>query len=98
MGSLVAALLTLAQLEGSPRPNARRWVALKADAQPGRIDVRSCRRAPHSFPRVDAQIAGRRTVQSAVTNLVNNAVRFTRQRVRIELTWRVQVTTRARSP
>jgi two-component system phosphate regulon sensor histidine kinase PhoR len=94
MGSLVSDLLTLAQLEGSPRPNADRWVALKAVLAQVEIDARVLSGGRHTlvFPtELDAQIAGAQNeLQSAVTNLVNNAVRYTPEGGRIELTWRVQ--------
>jgi two-component system, OmpR family, phosphate regulon sensor histidine kinase PhoR len=94
MGSLVSDLLTLAQLEGSPRPNADRWVALKPVLAQVEIDARVLSAGRHTLvfaAGVDAQIAGAQNeLQSAITNLVNNAVRYTPEGGRIELTWRVQ--------
>jgi two-component system, OmpR family, phosphate regulon sensor histidine kinase PhoR len=94
MGSLVSDLLTLAQLEGSPRPNADRWVALKPLLGQVEIDARVLSGGRHRFvfpTEVDALIAGAQNeLQSAITNLVNNAVRYTPEGGRIELTWRVQ--------
>ncbi len=94
MGSLVADLLTLAQLEGSPRPNADRWVALKPVLAQVEIDARVLSGGRHTLvfsANIDAQIAGAQNeLQSAITNLVNNAVRYTPEGGRIELAWRVQ--------
>ncbi len=94
MGSLVSDLLTLAQLEGSPRPNADRWVALKPLLAQVDVDARVLSAGRHTlvFPTdVEAQIAGvQNELQSAITNLVNNAVRYTPEGGRIELTWRLQ--------
>lgn len=94
MGSLVSDLLTLAQLEGSPRPNADRWVALKPLLAQVEADARLLSASRHTLvfaADVDAQIAGAQNeLQSAITNLVNNAVRYTPEGGRIELAWRVQ--------
>ena len=94
MSSLVSDLLTLAQLEGSPRPNADRWVALKPVLAQVEIDARVLSGGRHMLvfaADVDAQIAGAQNeLQSAITNLVNNAVRYTPDGGRIELAWRVQ--------
>jgi two-component system phosphate regulon sensor histidine kinase PhoR len=93
MGTLVSDLLTLAQLEGSPRPHTDRWIALapllvqvEADAR-----VLSARRHTLVFPSgIEAQIAGAQNeLLSAITNLVNNAVRYTPEGGRIELGWRL---------
>lgn len=93
MGTLVSDLLTLAQLEGSPRPQADRWVALDPLIAQVAADARVLSAGRHTlvFPaHVDAQIAGAQSeLLSAVTNLVNNAVRYTPEHGRIELTWRV---------
>jgi two-component system phosphate regulon sensor histidine kinase PhoR len=92
MGSLVSDLLTLSQLEGSPRPPTDRWVALTPLMAQVEADARglSARRHTLVFPSgLDAQIAGAQNeLFSAVTNLVNNAVRYTPEGGRIELTWR----------
>ena len=92
MGTLVSDLLTLAQLEGSPRPHADRWVALAPLLAQVEADARvlSARRHTLVFPTdVDAQIAGAQNeLMSAITNLVSNAVRYTPEGGRIELSWR----------
>ena len=93
MGTLVSDLLTLAQLEGSPRPHADRWVALAPLLAQVEADARvlSARRHTLVFPSgVDAQIAGvQNELFSAITNLVSNAVRYTPEGGRIELAWRL---------
>ena len=93
MGTLVADLLTLAQLEGSPRPHADRWVALAPLLAQVAIDAKLLSAGRHvlSFPaQVDAQIAGApNELQSAITNIVNNAVRYTPEGGRIDVTWKL---------
>ena len=93
MATLVSDLLTLAQLEGSPRPHADRWVAIGPLLAQVSTDAKLLSAGRHAlvFPtRVDAQIAGASNeLLSAITNLVNNAVRYTPEGGRIELGWRV---------
>jgi two-component system phosphate regulon sensor histidine kinase PhoR len=93
MGTLVSDLLTLAQLEGSPRPLADRWVALAPLLAQVEIDAKLLSAGKHTlvFPSaVDAQLAGAHNeLLSAITNLVNNAVRYTPEGGRIELSWKV---------
>ena len=93
MGTLVSDLLTLAQLEGSPRPFADRWVALAPLLAQIEIDAKLLSAGRHTlvFPVVaDAQLAGAQNeLHSAITNLVNNAVRYTPEGGRIELSWKL---------
>jgi two-component system phosphate regulon sensor histidine kinase PhoR len=94
MQSLVGDLLTLAQLEGSPRPAPDRWIALdgllaqiEADA-----NVLSAGRHAVTFTlERGCEVAGSdNELQSAIANLVNNAVRYTPEGGRIDVVWRVR--------
>ena len=92
--SLVEDLLTLAQLEGSPRPPADRWLALDPLLARVRADglVLSSGRHPIEM-RVQAgcQVAAVETeLHSAMANLVSNAVRYTPVGSRIDIDWRVR--------
>jgi two-component system phosphate regulon sensor histidine kinase PhoR len=93
MATLVSDLLTLSQLEGSPRPHTDRWVALAPLLAQVETDARvlSARRHTLVFPSgIEVQIAGAQNeLLSAITNLVNNAVRYTPEGGRIELSWKL---------
>jgi two-component system phosphate regulon sensor histidine kinase PhoR len=93
MQALVSDLLTLAQLEGSPRPTAERWVSLDPLLTRIEADAKALSNGRHSFVVVKntaAQLAGAETeLLSAITNLVNNAVRYTPTGGRIEVAWRL---------
>ncbi|MEP7058631.1 MAG: ATP-binding protein, partial [Caldimonas sp.] len=99
MGTLVNDLLTLARLEGSPRPPADRWVALKALLGAVEADARALSAGRHAlrFPGpVETEIAGTQTeLLSAFTNLVNNAIRYTPDGGQVEIAWRVLADGRA---
>ena len=92
MATLVSDLLTLAQLEGSPRPLADRWVALAPMFAQVAADAKLLSAGRHTlvFPQqLDVQLAGAANeLLSAVTNLVNNAVRYTPAGGKVELSWR----------
>jgi two-component system phosphate regulon sensor histidine kinase PhoR len=94
MGTLVSDLLTLAQLEGSPRPLADRWVALGpllARVQADATLLSAGRHSLHFPAQLDVQIAGAENeLLSAVANLVGNAVRYTPPGGRIDVTWRLR--------
>ena len=91
MQALVADLLTLAQLEGSPRPPADRWVnvddlmrRVKADA----VALSDGRHELHFEGGDGAQLAGNEAeLHSALGNLVVNAVRYTPPGGRIDVQW-----------
>ena len=93
MGTLVADLLTLAQLEGSPWPHADRWVPLAPLLAQAAIDGKLLSAGRHTLAfasNVQAQIAGApNELLSAFTNLVNNAVRYTPAGGRIDVTWKL---------
>jgi two-component system, OmpR family, phosphate regulon sensor histidine kinase PhoR len=93
MGTLVSDLLTLAQLEGSPRPHADRWVPLTPLLVQVETEAKLLSAGRHTLvfgPGTDVQIAGAQNeLLSAVTNLVNNAVRYTPEGGRVEVRWTV---------
>ncbi len=92
MQSLVGDLLTLAQLEGSPRPPVDRWLPVADLMQRVQADALALSAGRHTLCVAgggDAEIAGSDTeLLSAVGNLVNNAVRYTPAGGRIDVTWR----------
>jgi len=94
MQTLVSDLLTLAQLEGSPRPPADRWVPLAALLAQVEADARALSASRHTIVVAspgDVQLAGTQAeLLSAVMNLMNNAVRYTPEGGRIELRWQLQ--------
>lgn len=96
MQALVADLLTLAQLEGSPRPPPDRWhdvqgLLARVHADAGALSAGLHRlhvEVPDDGGELPA-IAGNETeLHSAVGNLVNNAVRYTPAGGRIDVRWR----------
>ncbi|WP_140626345.1 phosphate regulon sensor histidine kinase PhoR [Methylibium rhizosphaerae] len=96
MQTLVSDLLTLAQLEGSPRPSADRWVAVGKLLAHVEGDARTLSQGRHQLSFAGnadvsaVQIAGAEgELLSALANLVNNAVRYTPEGGSIEVGWRV---------
>jgi two-component system, OmpR family, phosphate regulon sensor histidine kinase PhoR len=93
MQTLVADLLTLAQLEGSPRPGPDRWVGLDglllriaADAEV----LSAGRHALNLKPETHVELAGIESeLLSAIANLVTNAVRYTPDGGEVEVAWRL---------
>ena len=91
MQLLVADLLTLAHLEGSPRPPADQWVPVSELLDRVRADatvLSAGRHTLHFDAGTDAQLAGNAAeLQSALSNLVVNAVRYTPAGGRIDVLW-----------
>jgi two-component system phosphate regulon sensor histidine kinase PhoR len=94
MQSLVADLLTLAQIEGSPRPASDRWIKATALMQRIESDARGLSRERHPItvfldPSDQAvEVSGIESEWlSAMGNLVSNAVRYTPQGQPIEVRW-----------
>ncbi|MDE2145985.1 MAG: phosphate regulon sensor histidine kinase PhoR [Burkholderiales bacterium] len=91
MQALVADLLTLARIEGSPRPAADRWVALPELLQQAGAEARALSAGRHAIEIEggdEVEIGGSQAeLHSAVANLLNNAVRYTAEGGRIALRW-----------
>jgi two-component system, OmpR family, phosphate regulon sensor histidine kinase PhoR len=94
MQSLVGDLLTLARLEGSPRPPADTWLPLARLGAAVELDARGLSGGRHqlSFDWGEAvELAGNEAeLLSAVTNLVGNAVRYTPAGGHIGVQWRAR--------
>lgn len=101
MQSLVDDLLTLSRLEGSPLPGleatplAEFWTTLQADARSLdavlSADLAGGHEVVFSPPDApDGACLGRRTeLQSAMSNLLANALRYTQPGGRVEVAWRI---------
>ncbi|MFY7865569.1 phosphate regulon sensor histidine kinase PhoR [Roseateles sp.] len=93
MQSLVSDLLTLAQLEGSPRPAPDRWVALDTLLLRLNSDALALSAGRHQIHiQMDTQIelAGVESeLLSAAANLVTNAVRYTPDGGVVDVHWRL---------
>jgi two-component system phosphate regulon sensor histidine kinase PhoR len=91
MQGLVGDLLTLAQLEGSPRPAPDRWVSVDRLFKQAEVDAKALSAGRHALTIDDAgaaQIAGSETeLMSALINLVNNAVRYTPDGGTVHVSW-----------
>jgi two-component system phosphate regulon sensor histidine kinase PhoR len=97
METLVNDLLTLSRLEGSAAPPPHRWTRIRAlmaqceDEGRGLSNRLSAQGHRLSFSmEADSEIAGAPTeLQSAMSNLVSNAIRYTPGGGEIAVTWRV---------
>lgn len=95
MQDLVSDLLTLAQLEGSPRPTTETEVDLSALMERVAAEGRALSAGRHRFELGGLphgwQLAGAESeLHSAMTNLVSNAVRYTPAGGEIHLGWQGQ--------
>jgi len=93
MQTLVADLLTLAQLEGSPRPAPDRWVGLDGLLLRIAADAEALSAGRHRLrlkPETGVELAGIESeLLSAIANLVTNAVRYTPDGGDVEVAWRL---------
>ncbi|HET9822021.1 MAG TPA: phosphate regulon sensor histidine kinase PhoR [Burkholderiaceae bacterium] len=92
--SLVDDLLTLAQLEGSPRPSTDRWVEVDALLERVHADAQALSQGRHALAlsvQGDCRVAGvEGELLSAMVNLASNAVRYTPEGGRVDLVWAVR--------
>jgi len=106
MQSLVNDLLTLSRLDGSPPPSATQWVLvvdLTAQCEEEARALSSMLFSPSAAPQALSfeapegwALAGSSSeLRSAMSNLINNAVRYTPAGGRIDVTWRLLADGRA---
>ncbi len=92
--ALVADLLTLAQLEGSPRPAAERWVKLEPLLQQALADARALSTGRHEITVKGScaveVAASEAELLSAIGNLMSNAVRYTPAGGAIVMEWQAR--------
>lgn len=94
MQSLVSDLLTLAQIEGSPRPSSDKWINVDALMLRIETDGKALSRERHPL-HVTLETQGKHYEMagvesewlSAMGNLVSNAVRYTPEGAAIEVRW-----------
>ena len=99
MQVLVGDLLTLAQLEGSPRPPADRWVPVQqlltqvraaAEALSAGRHTLVCGSITNSDSGADLIAGAEQELHSAIANLVNNAIRYTPTGGEVHVSWVVR--------
>jgi two-component system phosphate regulon sensor histidine kinase PhoR len=95
MQALVTDLLTLARIEGAPRPPADVWVDVAALLQRVVSDARAADQEGHAItfePGPSAAVNGEESeLLSAVSNLVNNALRYTPAGGTVRIAWQLRV-------
>jgi two-component system phosphate regulon sensor histidine kinase PhoR len=94
MQTLVSDLLTLSRLEGSPLPDASEWTPLRAlfaQSQQEATALSTAQGKAHALrfsAPPEVELAGSQPeIQSALSNLVNNAVRYTPAGGEIDVGW-----------
>jgi two-component system phosphate regulon sensor histidine kinase PhoR len=95
MQSLVSDLLTLAQIEGSPRPASDKWVRVAQLMKRVESDALGLSRQRHAISvsleerEQETEVSGVESEWlSAMGNLVSNAIRYTPEGQSIEVQWR----------
>ncbi|MDL2338934.1 MAG: phosphate regulon sensor histidine kinase PhoR [Pseudomonadota bacterium] len=96
---LVGDLLTLAQLEGSPRPAADRWVPVQPLLKQVHSSAEALSAGRHTLLFSDPSISegggdliagAEQELHSAVSNLVNNAIRYTPTGGVVQVSWSIR--------
>jgi two-component system, OmpR family, phosphate regulon sensor histidine kinase PhoR len=104
MQTLVNDLLALSRLEGSPPPGVGEWVPMRSLMAPCEQEARLLSRVlapnrPHELiftPLPALEVSGSpNELQSAISNLLSNAVRYTPAGGRIEARWQLRPDGRA---
>jgi len=98
MQTLVSDLLTLSRLEGSPLPSTFEWVSVAALMAQCEQDGNDLSRVLWMQPHVlrfsmshPSEIAGSASeLQSAMSNLIGNAIRYSHADNDVEISWQVQ--------
>jgi len=98
MQTLVSDLLTLSRLEGSPLPSTFEWVSVAALMAQCEQDGNDLSRVLWTQPHVlrfsmshPSEIAGSASeLQSAMANLISNAIRYSHADKDVEISWQVQ--------
>jgi two-component system phosphate regulon sensor histidine kinase PhoR len=94
MQALVSDLLTLAQLEGSPRPPPDTWMPVADLMRRAMADAAALSSGRHALQASGGEgvaLAGAATeLFSAASNLVNNAVRYTPEGGSVRVKWHVR--------
>ena len=98
MQLLVGDLLTLAQLEGSPRPGSDRWVSVRQLLMQVHASAEALSAGRHTLvfgslstaDNANDSIAGAdQELHSAIANLVNNAIRYTPAGGSVHVLWSI---------